>query len=187
LNFEISISSSQSAISVDGKTLYANTFTGNGNFITGNVIAYDVASGERKQIFSLPAQPSALTNPEGPAAGRYIALSPDGNTLAVIRRPPGPDPRLALVGVNGDEYREIVISQGTLRTVAWTRDSRSILYTTLKPDTADTWLLMQIPARGGDAVFTGLEITGLSYLDVSPDGSRIAFDGTAVRIEEQSK
>ncbi len=29
----------------------------------------------------------------------------------------------------------------------------------------------------GEPAFTGLEVTGLRAIDVSPDGSRIAFDG----------
>ena len=181
-DLSVEVSSSQSAISPDGNSLYANTFTGNGDFITGTIIEFDVATGKQRQVFSLPADKNSLTAVDGPAAGRYISLSPDGKTLAIIRRPPDIKAFLAVVGVNGDDYRELVTGEGTLRTVAWTGDSRSVLYTRLKPNTTDTWMLMQIPAKGGDAVFTGLEVTGLSYLDVSPDGMRIAFDGSSYAL-----
>ena len=186
--FVVQITSFQSAISHDGKSLYTNIVTGAETFSTGALAIFDVATGQRKQVFSLPPD-KALTAAVGPPApGRYMSLSPDGNMLAMARRPQMPSSaRLGIVNVNGDDYRDLVTGEGTLRIVTWTRDGQSILFTKLKPNATDTWLLMQIPAKGGDAVFTGLEITGLSYLDVSPDGKRIAFDGTAFRIEGQSR
>jgi hypothetical protein len=176
------ISFFQSTISPDAKTIYVNAVTGTGGFVQGTIVAFDVATGERKQAFPLKADVNPPSVSGGPGPGRYVSISPDGNTIAVLRRPHMPDAHLALVGVNGDDYRELVTGAGPLRSVAWTSDGRSVLFTQLKPNSADTWLLMQKPANGGEAVFTGLEITGLTYLDVSKDGARIAFDATAYSL-----
>jgi hypothetical protein len=176
------ISFFQSTISPDAKTIYVNAVTGTGGFVQGTIVAFDVATGERKQAFPLKADVNPPSVSGAPGPGRYVSISPDGNTIAVLRRPHMPDAHLALVGVNGDDYRELVTGAGPLRSVAWTSDGRSVLFTQLKPNSADTWLLMQKPANGGEAVFTGLEITGLTYLDVSKDGARIAFDATAYSL-----
>jgi Tol biopolymer transport system component len=43
-------------------------------------------------------------------------------------------------------------------------------------DSNDRWRIMRIPADGGSAEFTGLEVDRLRNFDLSPDGSRIAFE-----------
>jgi hypothetical protein len=68
--------------------------------------------------------------------------------------------------------------------LAWTKDGRSLVFGRKKTGSADGWEVMRVPANGGEAVFTGLEVTGLLSLDLSPDGSRIAFDGTAYSLSE---
>ena len=167
-------------LSPDEKTLYAHVLTGNDSFNTATIVSFDLATGQRERAFSLPPDLNPTTGSF--PLGRQIAISPDGKTLAVIRRPHLKDAHLALVSTRSEDYRELVTGAGPLKAMTWTSDGRSIVFANLKPNSIDTWQLMQIPAQGGAAVFTGLEVMGLAYLDISPDGSRIAFDGMAYNL-----
>jgi Tol biopolymer transport system component len=109
-----------------------------------------------------------------------LVLSPDGHTLALTS---SPDPKtnevyLACVAAaDGSGYRRLY---GPFRSdklgnkIAWTADGRIILFA--MSDSNDRWRIMRIPADGGSAEFTGLEVDRLRNFDLSPDGSRIAFE-----------
>jgi Tol biopolymer transport system component len=109
-----------------------------------------------------------------------LALSPDAHTLALTSFP---DPKtnevyLARVAAaDGSGYRKLY---GPFRSdklgnkIAWTADSRTILFA--MSDSNDRWKIMRIPAGGGNAEFTGLEVDRLRNFDLSSDGSRIAFE-----------
>src|SRR5262249_16711986 len=148
------------------------------------IVAFDLKTGERRQTFALPIDAGARQSVAGNPNSRYLRVSPDGGILAVARRPAEADAHLALIGVNGDGYRELVRGMGQILGVTWSRDGRYVLFARLKPDNTDTWQIMRVPASGGAPAFTGLEVTGLRLFDLSPDGSRIAFDGISFRIDE---
>jgi Tol biopolymer transport system component len=142
-------------VSPDDKLLYRRA---NGGIEGIEVI--EVATGQRKQM---------LTTPGGVI---YIALSPDGKTLCIVGGTNNVF-HLSRMAVDGSDYREIYsgISPGQ---PAWTRDGRSILF--VKPDkNSAVGRMMLVPAQGGQAEFTGISAVGLKDLDLSPDGSKIAY------------
>ena len=141
-------------LSPDDKLLYRRA---NGGIEGIEVI--DVATGERKQMFTVPG------------GVIYLAVSPDGKTLSVV----GGSTvfHLSRISVDGSDYREIYsgVSPGQ---PAWTKDGRSILFT--QPDkNSAVGRIMRIPAQGGQPEFAGISAEGLKDLELSPDGSKIAY------------
>ena len=104
-------------------------------------------------------------------------LSPDGRMWALWRV--DPQARKAVLGIaaaDGSDFRELY-SPGfsTVFThLAWTRDGRTILF-----KLQDKPQIMRIPAQGGAPEPTGIEVTeSMMNMDVSPDGSRLAYSAT---------
>jgi hypothetical protein len=114
--------------------------------------------------------------------GTYSAfrLSPDGRTLAVMHRDAKTNQTyLARVGFDGSDFRRLhtiatsdVPSQ--TNSILWTTGGKAIQFKALGK-TADSWQIMRLPADGGNPEFTGLEVNGLLWFDLNPDGSRMAF------------
>jgi len=91
------------------------------------------------------------------------------------------DARLSRISVDGSNYLELpafshIEGQLWPRKLAWTPDGRTILFAS--QDKRGKWQIMRLPADGRTAAeSTGLE--GADYLgtlDLSSDGSHIAFD-----------
>jgi len=142
-------------VSPDDKLLYRRA---NGGIEGIEVI--EVATGQRKQMLTVPG------------GVIYMALSPDGKTLCIVGGTNNVF-HLSRMAVDGSDYREIYsgVSPGQ---PAWTRDGRSILF--VKPDkNSVVGRMMLVPAQGGQAEFTGISAVGLKDLDLSPDGSKIAY------------
>jgi hypothetical protein len=147
-------------LSPDDKTLYVVTFDPKSK--SWSVVAFDLITGDQRQIWSL-ATPS-----EGIGG---LALSPDGRSLAIIRRGEHSDVwRLARIGVDGTGYREIPyagsVSPGYF---AWTKNG--LFFTS-----AGESPIMRIAVEGGKAESTGLEAHAL--MDMSPDSTRIVFSNS---------
>ena len=73
-------------------------------------------------------------------------------------------------------------TESALSGPSWTPDGSHLVFAKRGSATNDEWQIMQVPSKGGPAVFTGLTVTGLGLFDLSPDGSRIAFDGTGYSL-----
>ena len=92
-------------------------------------------------------------------------------------------PALAIVALDGRDYREIVTGIGRLQSSMWTKDSRAIIFG--KSEDGENWQVMRISAEGGMPVFTGLEVKGVlgqQAIGFSPDGKRIIFSGASYSI-----
>jgi Tol biopolymer transport system component len=142
-------------LSPDGKLLYWRP-----NNTTEGLEVVEVATGERKQMLTVPG------------GVIYGALSPDGKTLCIVGGTNNVF-HLSRMAVDGSDYREIYadVSPGQ---PAWTRDGRSILFT--QPDkNSAVGRIMRIPAQGGQPEFAGISAEGLKDLELSPDGSKIAY------------
>ena len=137
----------------------------------------------RQQVRTAPSSDSKGYGYATPDGVSDFVLSPDGHTLALTS---SPDPKsgevyLATTGAaDGQDYRKLY---GPFRSdrfghkLSWTKDGRTILFAI--SDANDRWKIMHIPAVGGKAEFTGLEVARLRNFDLSPDGSRIAFEVAA--------
>jgi Tol biopolymer transport system component len=167
------------ALARDGRLLYLFSRDPAIKATTGRwdrVVALGVGTGQEKHVLTLPGAPDTLPRP-GEIA---IAVSPEGRSLAIATyNPKTSTAHLAVAGVDGSAYRDIYTFQSvrTMDKLAWSADGRSILFAS-NPDGAN-WKLMRIGVEGGTAEFTGLAINGLGSFDLSPDGTRIAFDSRA--------
>jgi Tol biopolymer transport system component len=105
------------------------------------------------------------------------AVSYDGAHMAYVRGGPGVESTLYVQGVRGGEPRRLVQipAPGGIRTLAWSRDGRHLVY-----GRSDNWLeapteLWSVPFDGGEASRLGLNRPGVSGLRMHPDGRRIGF------------
>jgi Tol biopolymer transport system component len=146
-------------LSPDDKLLYVGANRDPKNTI---IDVIEVATGDLKQTFEVPG---GVT---------FLALSPDGKTLAIVGGVGTGTWHLSRIGVDGSAYREIYsgISRGQ---PAWTRDGRSILFVQPEGRNSAVGRMMRIPAEGGQPEFTGIRAEGLQDIDLSPDGSKIAY------------
>jgi len=156
-------------ISPDGRTIYY--FPGVPADGTSPIMAYDITSGRQRPVAGSPAFGQQLWS---------MALSPDGKGLAVAQRS-----TLLVVPVDGGAARDVFRAEAprslTRSGVAWTRDSRFILFTERAGDlgSSTAW---RVPADGGQP--QRIRSGGLSFPSTHPDGRRIAFTaGNSERSE----
>src|SRR5262249_11341170 len=71
------------ALAPGGKMLYALLINQNVVFVSSTIFAYDIATGQRKHAFSLPAGKAGANDIL--QSGHYLSVSPDGSNLAVVR------------------------------------------------------------------------------------------------------
>ena len=157
-------------LSPDNKTVYF--FAGDVNPAgspKNRIIASDLSTGQSTTVFKAPGTLRGI---------RSIALSPDGQMFALIGSDSQRRQILAVFRVDGSEYREIYgpYRGTTSLSLAWTKNSRSILLPRRTDDGSDEIVL--IGMDGGNPQATGFIVKGLDTFSVSPDGSRIAFNTT---------
>jgi Tol biopolymer transport system component len=162
----------QAVISPDDSILYvrgelSEQKPAQGGFRT--FTAVDLATGVRRKVVDAPA---------GQVIGAGPALSGDGRVLAFVT---GNDAsgflgegKLARVNVDGSDYRELAVVRPSVGSLAWTADGLSILFA--ERDASMMGRLMRVPSAGGTAEFTGLQIDGLSALDVAATSDRVAYN-----------
>ena len=140
------------------------------------IVKFELGTGKAVQTTDLP----------GGATIFALALSPDNRTLAMWS-----PQHVARIGLDGSGYRELYVTPAENRYstrvgtggVAWTSDSRTILYQSRHND---SWQIMRISSESGQPEFTGLEVDGLIIgggIDVSPDGRHFAYSSTKRLVE----
>ncbi len=128
----------------------------------------------------------------------HLTVSPDGRQVAFVSTDrwdsenPGTT-RLRVIPTSGGEARELLelpppppqMSVGPVG-LAWTPDSRHLIYATSRTGAEPQMELWRIATDGGQPESLGLVMEGLAPygLSVHPDGERIAFTaGTEIRSE----
>ena len=165
-------------LSPDDKTLYMPV-QDVGRRGPNAIVSINLASGERKQIFTVP-EPLSLFE---------LALSPDGTTLALVSAEQNPQigvrAQLELIAADGSNYRKLYGPLDSTPKLAWTPDGRELIFAKSADKTDNvrtyrrsTWQIMRIPVVSNTATFTGLEVPNLGTFSLSPDGSRIVYDAT---------
>jgi Tol biopolymer transport system component len=157
-------------LSPDDKIIYAAPRPLQGTAGNNMVAIIDVSTGKEIRRLMVPISDEI----------EELALSPDGRTLAMwsVADPKTGQSHLFRIGVDGSGYRELY--RGHAHSLAWTPDSRSLFFA--KSDNGEDWQVMRIPADGGKEQSTGLRVKNLQYISLSPDGTRLAFDGDAPGI-----
>lgn len=144
----------------------------------------DLASGRTREIYRAPA---------GHSIQSFIAVSPDGQWLAMtINEPGGQATRLDVVpAVGGPAHTVMRMSYPDLFSIQqWARGD-SILYTKFRaegilgrsPAPGSLYELWSLSAWGGAARSLGLALDRLDKATVGPDGQRIVFKYGGLRTE----
>jgi Tol biopolymer transport system component len=82
--------------------------------------------------------------------------------------------KIAIRAIDGTGPRELAQIEN-ITTMAWTGDGKNLFYGKLQDGSKDVVDLWVIPAAGGEPKKTGLSMSRLMHLRVSPDGRQIAF------------
>jgi WD40 repeat protein len=170
-----------SALSPDGTMLH---MIGAVNLMTTTsvttMVTQDLGTGTPTRVFALPFVPGGTGGV--PTSWHILALSPDGRIAAYIRSGSASRPaRLVRFDTDDDRhYRELLVAGTQMKGVAWSKDGSRIFFGV----SADgvKWRIMQMPAEGGSASFTGLEVDGLQYFEPNHDNTEIVFDGLLYTI-----
>ncbi len=147
------------------------------------IVIRDLESGREEELYEV-APPVGIAR---------LAVSPDGQRLAFVQWDSKTGmAALVVMPLSGREAREIVklppqeltYSQ-PLFALAWTPDSRHIIYAPTMAGQNSKFELWRISAEGGEPQSLGVTMKGLPYgINVHPDGHRIAFTaGTPPRAE----
>jgi Tol biopolymer transport system component len=157
------------ALASDDTTLYAPTFDEARK--VGGVTRFDLSTGQQTRLYTVPNS--------GFVPG--LSLSPDGHTLAILQfnlEGSRMHPQVAAISVDGGAFRPLVnAAEGSgfmpVQGLAWSADGRHVYFVrTKKGEDSQLW---RVPAAGGAAEYAGISAKGLRGIDVSADGSRLAF------------
>lgn len=135
---------------------------------TQSLMTHDLRTGQRKELFQVTT-PHLLVP----------ALSRNGRWLALVTSEQ--NPALVVMPAAGGAPRELFRAEGgrgavVANSLAWTHDDRFILFVRRAPDDRMRGQLWRIAAKGGTPErMSSLEMEGLSFPDVSPDGRRLTF------------
>ena len=153
-------------MSLDGKLLFYIHENRSDKYYP--VVVRDLKTGKEEEI---------LRNP--PHDNNILALSPDGQRLALLLREEENLRVLKVMSIKGGEPRELHRFEFKGRNIIdidWSPDGRYIYFSKRKPDSEGAkWELWRVPAKGGKAENLGLAMPSLVPLSVHPDGERITF------------
>jgi Tol biopolymer transport system component len=143
-----------------------------------SVAVRDLETGSEKELYR------AARNA---GVGLLVAASPDGSQVAFTTnegKENGPNvyagSSLMIAPTSGGTARELVrvtpperVSD-RMEALAWLPDSRYI-YFAKRPSRWGVSELFRVAVAGGEAASTGLKLMGMEGLNISPDGTRVAF------------
>jgi Tol biopolymer transport system component len=172
-------------VSPDDKTFYLFARV-NAQAPWTRIVGVDLATGVERAVVTLPEP--------GISDTRGLAISPDGSTLAIYAS----DGRIMTVRTDGRDLHELRVplsSRSSLDAMKWTPDGRAIVVAAGNSLASFGWHMRQISTVGDQAQIDGLdssrldstvslprkEIGGVTSIDLSPDGSRIALASRADR------
>ena len=114
-----------------------------------------------------------LTTPPGGTGDFYPAFSPNGKMLAFVRSTSLTTNDLYLMSLPSGELRQLTFDNATIAGVAWTADSREIVFSSRKG--SSFFHLWRIAISGGEP--ERIEAVGKRILSpaISPDGNRLAY------------
>ena len=146
------------------------------------IVVRDLETGKEEELFRNP-----------PHDNNILALSPDGQRLALLLREEENLRVLKVMSIKGGEPLELHrfgFKGGEIIFLDWSPDGRYIYFSKKKPDPeggkpvavivpakgeGGEWELWKVPAKGGEAENLGLTMRRFQHLSVHPDGERITF------------
>jgi len=162
------------AWSRDGRTMYYQKWGTGGE---SAIVARDVASGRERPVHRLASRSVYIASP---------VLSPDEERFAVVvRHAESRSMAVTVVPVAGGDARE-VLSGAQLPwpvSIAWTPDSRGVLFVKQPDPDNPTTELWVVPAQGGEPRKLDLAAPSMRDIAVHPDGRHLAFTSGGDRSE----
>jgi Tol biopolymer transport system component len=153
-------------MSHDGKLLFYIHETKSAEYYP--VVVRDLETGKQEELFRNP-----------PHDNNILALSPDGQRLALLLREEENLRVLKVMSIKGGEPLELHRFEFKGRNIIdidWSPDNRYIYFSKQKADSeGGEWVLWRVPAKGGKAENLGLTMRRLGHLSVHPDGELITF------------
>ncbi|MFC7190572.1 S9 family peptidase [Halocatena marina] len=114
-------------------------------------------------------------------------LSPDGETVAFVRKEPVEDEyetTVYVVSVDGDRMRQFTAKEGIDANPRWSPNGDHLAFTSIRGD-SDTSQLWVLPVDGGEARQLTDVVGGVETFVWSPDGNRIAFTQNSIDDERE--
>ena len=160
-------------LSRDGRTLYLSVLDPLGNDLsrevrvsasrTRRLVALDMGTGDQRDLM--------VTHKL--LAMSVLAISPDGNTLALAMMEEGwKRPRLMLATVADRKVTNVRELTATIlpRAGSWTNAGLLIA-----ADTGERFEIVRVSVPNGTVTPTGLSVARGQFFDVSPDGTQIVY------------
>jgi|GEM_PF-6713483 len=143
-------------------------------FDTTGIKVRDLMNGSEKQVYKFGGSPGVVL-PVLSHDGRMIVFTEGTSALRIISSDGGPVKDLATAKAPAELQ--------TLWGAAWSPDDRFV-YFARRPDGKSPFELLRVPVAGGAPESVGLKVEDIRYLDIAPDGTRIAFSIGAVNRPE---
>jgi len=149
-------------MALDGKSLFYDYE--NSAYEYYRIMVRDLETGKETELLRHP-----------PHDNNQLALSPDGNQLALVLREEKDMRMLKVMPTGGGEPVELhrfELKGREIVNLDWSPDGRYIYFS--KP-TPEGWDLWRVPAEGGEAENLQLKMFRFIHLNIHPDGQRIVF------------
>jgi Tol biopolymer transport system component len=162
-------------VSRDGRTLfYERRSLSKSDSLPFAVMARDLASGSERVIY-----PHGVTE---------LALSPDGESLAIIAGSPIEDSTasaktsIRIMPSKGGTFREIWTGESRLppTPLVWTPDGRHLLFTMKSGSNDEIW---RLSIDGGPPQKVGVTLPHITSLSIHPDGRQLAIGAGISALE----
>jgi Tol biopolymer transport system component len=137
------------------------------------IYTYDLETGKNERL------------PGSPDDARTIAVSPDGESLAVVNTEG--KRTIKIMPASGGELREVYrfdFESGTLITPAWSIDGRYIYFPWPRDPQTNIADLYRVSRDGGEAERIDVGMRFIRGLTVRPDGQRIAFYSSGDKLPQ---
>ena len=131
----------------------------------GGIFLYSLATGEQR----------ILTQPGNGADGLPV-FSPDGNYVGFTRTIGVSSREIFVVDVRGGEARQLTFDKRPTHGIAWTADSREILFSSNRRGDGET--LWRIPVEGGTPERVSVTLQCAFFPAISRKGDRLAYTET---------
>jgi len=145
------------------------------DIVNSIVVVFDVASGERKGAFALPAGNAGASDILDRGHYLSVPMGRDSQSRAGAAR----GSAYRTVGRRRKGYGESPVGPGFVQCLQWAKDGRSMLFA--KSEDGVTWQIMRFGA-GWRTLVHRLGSDASDLFRSQPRGSRIAFDGTSYVI-----